>query len=474
MRRSKIIATLGPAADRPGVLAGMVAAGMDGGRINCSHGSPAAWAAHAAAVRRHAADHGRTVALLADLQGPKMRLATSVRRREVAPGDEVVFVAGTRTRRAPDELAVAWPSFADLVGEGESEIVCGDGTPRFMATQVEGPAGARRVRAVCVAAGRLRPRQGIAVTHARGAAPSMTDKDIADLDVVLGLGVEFVALSFVRSRRDVLRLRRELSRRRASDVRVVAKIEKLEAFDDLDEILAVSDGVMVARGDLGVEAGVARVPLLQKDIIHRASEAGRLVITATQMLESMVESPEPTRAEATDIANAIIDGTSAVMLSAETAVGRYPVQAVQAMAEIASVADQAEIRHASLENEESLTGAVMQAAVLLAQRVGAEALVVPTSSGGSARACAKYRPRQPVIAIVDSPAVAGQLALEWGVVPGILPHPENAEELIRQSLRLAQEISGLPDGARVVLTHGPVVARPGETNLIVVRRLGEA
>ena len=253
----------------------------------------------------------------------------------------------------------------------------------------------------------------------------------------------------------------------------MAKIEKVEAYEQLDGIIAVTDGVMVARGDYGVEAGVAHVPLMQKDTIFRATQAGKLVITATQMLESMIHAPEPTRAEAADVANAVIDGTSAVMLSAETSVGDYPVEAVRAMAEIAQAAEHAPEIHGRAREVrgETAAAAVMHAAVELADEVDAAALVVPTSTGGAARACAKYRRRRPIIALAYEPRAANQLTLEWGVQPAAVSVADTVDEMIDGALVAARDHAGLPSGARVIVTAGRQTGTPGGTNLIMVREI---
>jgi pyruvate kinase len=349
-----------------------------------------------------------------------------------------------------------------------SEIVIGDGVPRLAVTRVvEGEVHAR-----VVSPGLLAPRKGINVTYARPELPAITDKDVADLALAADLGADYVALSFVRSAEDLEQLRAAL-RGHGCEARIVAKIEKVEAYENLDEILKLTDGVMVARGDYGVEAGVARVPLMQKDTIARANAAGKAVITATQMLESMINAPEPTRAEVADVANAVIDGTSAVMLSAETSVGTYPVEAVRAMAQIAHAAEEAPNIHgrALTAERDSLAGAVMRSAVELAEELDAVALVVPTSTGGAPRACAKFRRRRPIIALAHSPRVAHQLTLEWGVYPASVAVAESVDELIETSLVAAAEFAGLPSGSRVVLTAGRQTDTPGATNLIMVREI---
>jgi pyruvate kinase len=458
-RRTKIVATLGPATDPPGVLDALVSAGLDCARLNCSHGTPDDLRRRAADVRAAGERSGRSVGVLFDLQGPKLRLGTDTVERALAAGDEVVFGGGG--------VAVDFPAFARLVTQ-RSEIVIGDGVPRLTVEDVAG----EEVRARCVAPGPLAPRKGINVTYARPELPAITDKDQADLALAAELGADYVALSFVRSADDLEQLRAGL-RDHGCDARIVAKIEKVEAYERLDEIIAVSDGVMVARGDYGIEAGVARVPLMQKDTIARATQAGKVVITATQMLESMIHAPEPTRAEVADVANAVIDGTSAVMLSAETSVGTYPIEAVGAMAQIAEAAEEAPEIHgrARILEHDTAAAAVMHTAVELAEELDAAALIVPTATGGAPRACAKYRRRRPIIALAHSDRVAHQLALEWGVYPTCVPAAESVDEMIETALVAAAEFAGLPSGARVVLTAGRRTATPGATNLIMVREI---
>jgi pyruvate kinase len=468
-RSTKIVCTLGPATDTPEMLDALVAAGMDAARLNCSHSDADDLRRRAAMVREVATRAGRPIALLFDLQGPKIRLAADTAQRELQVGDPVTFTGPEGGSGSGDELRVEFPGFTSLLTD-RSQIVVGDGTPRFVVLQ----RGANEVLATVSSRGQIGPRKGVNVTHAQPTLPALTEKDLRDIEVAAECGADYVALSFVRTAEDVVQLRERLSAA-GSDARLIAKIEKVEAFEELDGILDVSDGLMVARGDYGVEAGLARVPLMQKDTIHRATQAGKLVITATQMLESMILSPEPTRAEATDVANAVIDGTSAVMLSAETSVGRYPVEAVRSMAEIAEVAEEAtEIYHAMRDrrhNEEAPDEAVMYAAVTLGRDVDAAALVIPTSAGGTPRSCAKYRPRRPLIALPHDPRVASQLALEWGVYPRVIGLSASTDELVDQALEAAKEIGGLASGARVVITAGPSTGKTGATNLILLRNV---
>ncbi|HET6547183.1 MAG TPA: pyruvate kinase [Solirubrobacter sp.] len=462
-RRTKIVATLGPATDPPGVLDQLVAAGLDCARLNCSHGDHDDLRRRTAEVRAAGARAGRPLGLLFDLQGPKLRLSASIEPRTVAVGDVVTFAAPGN----PGTVTVDFGKFAALVTE-RSQIVIGDGVPRFAVERLDGA----KVVARAVSPGPLAPRKGINVTYARPELPAITEKDRADLALAAELGADFVALSFVRSGTDIEQLR-ELARDLRSSARLVAKIEKIEAYEALDELIEVADGLMVARGDYGVEAGVARVPLMQKDTIRRATQRGKFVITATQMLESMIQAPEPTRAEAADVANAVIDGTSAVMLSAETSVGGYPVEAVRAMGEIALAAEESPvIQGRAVPEDTSSTGeAVMRAAVELADELDAAALIVPSSTGGAARACAKYRRKRPIIALAHQPGVADQLTLEWGVYPTSMDTAETVDEMVELALVTARDFAGLSPGARVVLTAGRRTGTPGATNLVMVREI---
>ena len=463
-RRTKIMATVGPSTDIPGILDALVAAGLDCARLNCSHGTQEDLRRRAGEVRTAAARAGRPIGLLFDLQGPKLRLSGVTVPCTVEAGEVVTFTCTDEDvgeRRVP----VNFPDFPRLVTE-RSEIVVGDGVPRLVVESV----GPGEVVARSLSAGELLPRKGINVTYARPELPAITDKDLGDLALAADLGADFVALSFVRSAADMEQLRDRLDER-GWHGRTIAKIEKIEGYEHLDEIIGAADGVMVARGDFGVEAGVARVPLMQKDTIYRATQAGKLVITATQMLESMIQAPEPTRAEATDVANAVIDGTSAVMLSAETSVGQYPVEAVRAMSQLAEAAEESPEIHgrARAGVRDTPAASVMHAAVELAEEIEAAALVVPTSRGGSPRACAKYRRRQPIIALPHTEDVANQLTLEWGVYPRTMDVSGSVDDLIDRALQTTKEFAGFASGTRVVITAGQRTGTTGATNLIMVR-----
>ena len=462
LRRTKIVVTLGPSTD--GRLDELIAAGLDCARLNCSHGTSDDLIRRSADLRAAAARAGRPVALMFDLQGPKIRLAGETESCVLQTGEQVLITGpGGRDAHDPRVLTVAYDGFCEMLTR-RSEVVIGDGTPRLRVVSVDGDVAT----AVVSAPGQVSARKGVNVTHAHTMAPAITAKDELDASVAANCDADFVAMSFVRCAEDVKQLR-ELLNRLGSSARIVAKIEKVEAFEHLGSILDATDGIMVARGDYGVEAGIAHVPEMQKETIHKASTRGTVVITATQMLESMINSPLPTRAEAADVFNAIMDGTSAVMLSAETGVGSYPVEAVQTIAQIAEIAERQEIYCGPHEDPPRPDEAVMHAAVALARDVDAAALVVPTSSGRTARECARYRPRRPVHALCDDERVARQLALEWGVLPTMFERSADTDGLIDGALRLAAGLDGLHSGDAVVITAGQTVGASGATNLITLR-----
>jgi pyruvate kinase len=462
-RRTKIVATIGPASGDPERLRELVEAGMDGARLNFSHGSHSHHAERVEAVRAVQEEIGRPLALIADLQGPKLRVGHLDEPVLLRRGDEVELVGG---ESAPNgSLPVSPAVIGDVLRPGH-DVLIDDGLIRLKVEEV----AQGRARCEILVGGEVLSHKGVNLPGVPVPIPSLTQKDVSDLEFALSLGVDFVALSFVRSPADVRDLRR-LIEEAGSTAHVIAKIEKSEAVDVLDAVLAESDGVMVARGDLGVEIGPAAVPLVQKRIILKALESGKPVITATQMLESMIHSPEPTRAEASDVANAILDGTSAVMLSGETAIGEYPVEAVRTMATIATeVEPSLGYRHQLPEasDEPSVGNAMSNAACDLAEALGASAILVPTFSGRTASAVARLRPRRPVVGLSHHQHALQQMALEWGVTPLAITEAADVEELWSRSLGAAREVGIVQSGDRVVITAGTAVNIAGTTNVIKV------
>lgn len=462
-RRTKIVATIGPASSDPETIAALIEAGVDAVRLNMSHGTHDDHALRAERVREAERASGRPIALIADLQGPKLRIVELAEPLLLERGATVV-VAGEGSEREDD--IVVRPAVLGQVLQPGNEILIDDGRVRLRVERVE------RGRATCqvVVGGRVSSHKGVNLPGVALPIPSITRKDLEDLEFALGLGVDFVALSFVRSASDVLALR-TLIEARGSHAHVIAKIEKAEAVAALDAILTEAHAVMVARGDLGVEIGAAEVPLLQKRIIQHALERGKPVITATQMLESMIHSPDPTRAEASDVANAILDGTAAVMLSGETAVGEYPVEAVKVMARIArAVEPSLDYRHEIPRAADSPTigQAMSNAACDVAEALSAKALLVPTVTGATASSVARLRPRRPIIALTHDVDSLRHLALEWGVTPVVLPETHDVEDLWSRSMAAAREAGVIKRGDRVVITAGTAVNVTGSTNLIRV------
>src|SRR5919198_998391 len=462
-RRTKIVATIGPASSNPEARAGLAGAGADGARLNLSHGTHDEHRERARLVRATEAELGRPIALIADLQGPKLRIGDLDGPVALTQGEDVVVIGGETS--VDGELPVIPPVISEVLQPGH-EVLIDDGLVRLRVDRIE----RGRARCAVLTGGIVSSHKGVNLPGVPIPIPSLTRKDMDDLELALELGVDFVALSFVRSAADVRDLR-ALIEQAGSHAHVIAKIEKSEAVDALDDILEVTDSVMVARGDLGVEIGPALVPLLQKRIIIAALEQGKPVITATQMLESMVHQAEPTRAEASDVANAVLDGSSALMLSGETAIGEYPVESVAYMDRIVrAVEPSLGYRHQLPEaSEEPTVGQAMSnAACDLAEALQASALLVPTYTGRTASVVARLRPRRLIIGLTHHDYALRQMALEWGVTPILIPESTDVEDLWAHSLAAARDCGLVEEGDRVVITAGTAVNQPGATDLIKV------
>ncbi len=462
MRRTKIVATIGPASSTEEVLLPLMEL-IDGARLNFSHGTHDDHAEVAKLIRAAQAETGRPVAVIADLQGPKLRVG-ELSAPAVLTRGETVTIAGEDSSQDGD-LPVA-PSVLGSVLQAGNDVLIDDGAVRLRVGKVE------RGRAQCevLVGGVVTSHKGVNLPGVTLPIPSLTKKDIDDLQFALELQCDFVALSFVRTASDVQALK-TLIEASDSKAHVIAKIEKAEAIAVLDDILREADAVMVARGDLGVEIGSAEVPLLQKRIILRALEHGKPVITATQMLESMIHAPDPTRAEASDVANAILDGTSAIMLSGETAVGDYPIESVAFMNRIArTVEPSLGYRHEIPQAEEQPTigHAMSNAACDIAEALEARAILVPTFTGRTASAVARLRPRRPIVGLTHHTHSLQHMALEWGVTPVRIPECADVEELWATSLEAAKQTGIVDAGDRVVITAGTAVNIPGSTNVIKV------
>lgn len=469
-KRTKIVATLGPASSTKETIRALAEAGADVFRLNFSHGTPEDHQRRVALVREVEKELGKTLSLLQDLQGPKVRIGRFREGRvELKPGQTFVLtrlpVEGDETR-----VALTYQGLPEDVSPGQV-LLLDDGRIRLRVEGVEGG----EIRTRVEVGGILSDSKGINVPGADLSIPALSEKDIQDLALGAELGVDWVAVSFVRTRDDLLLARHYLARY-GSRARLMAKIEKPSAVQRFEEILEEADGIMVARGDLGVEMPLEEVPIVQKRLILRAIAAGKPVITATQMLESMVQNPSPTRAEASDVANAIFDGTDAVMLSAETAAGAYPVEAVAMMAKIARSVE------ASPEFAQKLSvlrpaptpttqDAIAQAAEDIVEAVEAKAIVVFTATGSSARRIARTRPKVPILALTPSLEVVRQLALVWGVWPHLAPDPQDTDDMVRIALQKAKSCGLAQVGERVVIAAGVPFGVRGTTNLLRVERV---
>lgn len=464
--RTKIVATLGPASTSREVLRGLIDAGLNVARINFSHGTHAQHAERIALVRELADEMGRHVAVLGDLQGPRIRIGALTEPVQLEPGADVTLVPESEpVNLGAGELPITYEALADDVRPGDRVLV-DDGLIELTVLDVAG----RRVQARVVHGGAVKSSKGMNLPGVQVSAPSITEKDAADVAFAIEQRLEYVALSFVRRAADVEQLRGMLPK----DIHIVAKIEKDQALENIEEILRATDAVMVARGDLGVELPYERVPLAQKLIIAAARRLGRPVITATQMLESMIENPRPTRAEASDVANAILDGTDAVMLSAETAAGAYPRLAVQAMRRIIEEIETHPLpgaaARATPDEGQTVTteDAIAAATVAAARQLGAPVIVVFSKSGFTARVVAAHRPPVPVLALTDQARTARQLALVWGAVPAVVPTVDSYEAMVTLGLAAAGERGLANAGDRVVVTAGVPVGVPGTTNTLKV------
>ncbi|HEX2202346.1 MAG TPA: pyruvate kinase [Longimicrobium sp.] len=469
LRRTKIVCTLGPASWSPERIDSLIAAGMDVARINFSHGDLERHAETIRNVREASARARRPIAILGDLQGPKIRVGVLPEPVHLAPGDRVTFAP--EGEHAPGELPTTFPELADDVEVGDV-VLLADGLMELIVEDTTPPRVSMRV----IHGGELTSNKGINLPGTRISIPSLTQKDLRDLEFALDQGLDYLALSFVRSAEDVL----DLVRRVPSEEGplVIVKVEKGLALENLGPILDVSAAAMVARGDLGVELPFERVPLAQKRMIQMANAASRPVITATQMLESMIENPRPTRAEASDVANAIIDGTDAVMLSAETATGKFPVQAVQSMVRIAQEIEDSHILEAGphydvpvefgsgghVPTARAIAGATVEAV----RRLRAPLILTFTSSGSTARVVSSFRPPVPILALTDRVRTYNQLALVWGVIPVLCSPEATFDEMLACGREEAVKRGLARPGERVVVTAGSPMHMPGTTNLLQV------
>jgi len=475
-RRSKIVCTLGPASDAPRVLAGMIAAGMDVARLNFSHGEAAQHRARFQAVRRESRRARRNVAILQDLQGPKLRLGTFAEGRiELVPGETVLLATAPGVVGSPRVIPVPLPTLARDCRVGDP-VLLDDGRVRLRVKRRQG----RDLEVEVELGGQLSDHKGVALPASTVSIPAFTPKDRRDAALGRELGVDLVAMSFVRTARDVEHARRHL----APGTPLIAKMEKPQAIDNLEAILRAANGIMVARGDLGVELPLEQVPGIQKRLVRQANLLGRPCIVATEMLESMIQAPRPTRAEVSDVANAVLDGADAVMLSAETAVGHDPVAAVETMARIVEEAERsvpARVRPdlaGSPQHRGEARGAppprdvspgIAAAAVEAARSCGAKVIVAYTESGYTARLVAAFRPPMPILALTPNEAVVHQLALVWGVEAHLVPRVRSTDAVMSRARREVRRRGLASPGDQMATLAGVPLNEPGNTNLLTVQ-----
>ncbi|MBH1936332.1 pyruvate kinase [Streptomyces sp. AV19] len=472
MRRAKIVCTLGPATDSYEQIKALVEAGMDVARFNLSHGTYADHEARYERVRKAAEETGRNVGVLADLQGPKIRLG----RFEEGPvllerGDRFTItvedVPGDRTC-----CGTTYEGLAADVTRGE-RILVDDGRVTLEVTEVAGP----QVRTVVLEGGMVSDHKGLNLPGVAVSVPALSEKDVEDLRWAMRTGADIVALSFVRSARDIDDVHRVMDEE-GRRLPVIAKVEKPQAVENLDGIVAAFDGIMVARGDLGVEMPLETVPIVQKRAIKLAKRNAKPVIVATQMLDSMIDASRPTRAEASDVANAVIDGTDAVMLSGETSVGKYPVETVRTMGRIVTAAEEDVLAKGLpplTERSKPRTqgGAVARAAAEMGDFLGAKFLVAFTQSGDTVRRLSRYRSPIPLLAFTPEPATRSQLNLTWGVETFLGPMVQTTDEMVRQVDEYLLRIGRCRKGDMVIITAGSPPGTPGTTNLVRVHHIGE-
>lgn len=472
MRRTKIVCTIGPASEEVSVLKQLIGAGLNVARLNFSHGTHEEHLQRIHHIRQACKETGQTVAILLDTKGPEIRTGELKEESIELKTGQILILTTEEVAGDAERISITYNHLPRDVQPGTT-ILIDDGLISLRVEQVKG----NEIFCYIENGGLLRSRKGVNVPGVKINLPGMTDKDARDILFGIEQGVDFIAASFVRKASDILEIR-ELLERNGANVQVIAKIESQEGVDNADEILEVADGMMVARGDLGVEIPAEDVPLIQKELIKKCNRAGKPVITATQMLDSMQRNPRPTRAEASDVANAILDGTDAIMLSGETAIGKYPVEAVETMDRIALRAEEAlyqeeTLRRRRRDKQISITDAISQAVANTARDLEAAAIIAPTESGYTAKLISKYRPQAPIIAITPHLHVLRKLCLIWGVTGIQGAAADTTDEMLDEAVRSSIEAGVIRYGDLVVITGGVPVREPGTTNLLKVHVVGD-
>ncbi|MBD2844677.1 pyruvate kinase [Paenibacillus sp. IB182496] len=473
MRKTKIVCTIGPASESLENTKKLIMAGMNVARLNFSHGDFEEHGARIKHIREASEELGKTVAILLDTKGPEIRLGKLKEEPIELEQDELIVLTTADVLGDRSRIPVTYADLPKDVNVG-STILIDDGLIGLTVEEVQGT----EIKCRIVNAGQIKSKKGVNVPGVAISLPGITEKDAGDIVFGIEQGLDFIAASFVRKASDVLEIRELLERHNASHIQIISKIENRQGVDNLDEILEVSDGLMVARGDLGVEIPAEEVPLVQKEMIRKCNIAGKPVITATQMLDSMQRNPRPTRAEASDVANAIFDGTDAIMLSGETAAGRYPVDSVLTMSRIAERAEAALEYRELFEKQASaqrntVTEAISQSVAGAALDLEVKAIVTCTESGFTARMVSKYRPNAPIIAVTPVKEVMNRLALTWGVIPVHGTAAQTTDELFDIAVQGGIDSGHVQLGDTIVITAGVPVGRSGSTNLIKIQHVGE-
>ncbi|MFL2106531.1 pyruvate kinase [Desemzia sp. FAM 23991] len=473
MKKTKIVCTIGPASESVDYLVKMIDAGMNVARLNFSHGDFEEHGARIKNIREASRITGKMVALLLDTKGPEIRTHNMKEGKVVFSTGEVVRVAMNEVEGTQEKFSVTYAELINDVNPG-SHILLDDGLIDLLVTDID--MDNQEIVTTVQNAGTLKNKKGVNVPGVSVNLPGITEKDAADIRFGLSQDIDFIAASFVRRATDVLEITQILEEENMTHVKIIPKIESQEGVDNIDEILKVSDGLMVARGDLGVEIPTEEVPIVQKDLIRKCNALGKPVITATQMLDSMQNNPRPTRAEASDVANAIFDGTDAIMLSGETAAGDYPVEAVQTMARIAVRTEEALVNQASFTlkayDQGDMTEAIGQSVGHTARNLNIDTIVAATESGHTAQMISKYRPKSTIVAVTFSERTMRGLALSWGVYPIVSEKPESTDDMFNLATGIAQDKGYAKEGDLIIITAGVPVGERGTTNLMKIQMIG--
>lgn len=473
MKKTKIVCTIGPASESVETLVKLIEAGMNVCRLNFSHGDFEEHGARIKNIREASKITGKMVALLLDTKGPEIRTHDMKDGKiEFTTGD-VVRLSMKQIEGTKEKFSISYPELINDVNPG-SHILLDDGLIDLEVTDID--RDANEIVTVVKNSGILKNKKGVNVPNVSINLPGITEKDAADIAFGIENDIDYIAASFVRRASDVLEITEILEKHNATHIQIIPKIENQEGVDNIDEILKISDGLMVARGDLGVEIPTEDVPIVQKSLIRKCNELGKPVITATQMLDSMQKNPRPTRAEASDVANAIFDGTDAIMLSGETAAGDYPVEAVQTMNSIAIRTEEALVNQDAFAlkafSKTDMTEAIGQSVGHTARNLGIQTIVAATESGHTARMISKYRPKSHIVAITFTERQMRGLALSWGVYPQVAEKPNSTDDMFNLATRVSQETGFAKEGDLIIITAGVPVGERGTTNLMKIQLIG--